>query len=147
MLLLPNNEQFSTGRTRFFDDAPGGVEGTAKIYVKVEPEGFGAAILAQVDTGAAWSILTTEIAEAITLLNGDGEPVTIKTRLGDMRGRLENTQLTLLADDGESLEVRATVFVSRDWPAGNFLGYSGLLERIKFAVDPQQNLFYFGPGG
>jgi hypothetical protein len=30
--------------------------------------------------------------------------------------------------------------------AGTFLGYSGLLERIRFAVDPQQNNFYFGPG-
>jgi hypothetical protein len=54
--------------------------------------------------------------------------------------------LTILADDGESLEVQATVFVSRDWPAGTFLGYSGFLERIRFAVDPQQNDFHFGPG-
>jgi hypothetical protein len=26
----------------------------------------------------------------------------------------------------------------------NFLGYEGLLQRIRFAVDPEVNLFYFG---
>lgn len=147
MLFLPGGEQFSTGRARFFDDAPGVEEGTAKIYVKVEPEGLGAPVLAQVDTGAPWSILATEVAEAITLLEGQGEPITLRTRHGPIRGRLENTTITILADDGESLEVvEATVFVSREWLAGNFLGYSGLLERIRFGVDPQRNDFYFGPG-
>ena len=24
-------------------------------------------------------------------------------------------------------------------------GYGGLLERVRFAVDPQENFFYFGP--
>jgi predicted aspartyl protease len=146
MLVLANGEQFSTGRTRFFDGASGGEEGTAKIYIKIEPEGFGAPIPALVDTGAAWSILDREVAEAVTLLDGEGPPAMISTRHGPIRGRLENTTLTILADDGESLEVQATVFVSRDWPAGTFLGYSGLLERIRFAVDPQQNHFHFGPG-
>jgi len=146
MLVLPDGKQFSTGRARFFDDAPGIEEGTAKIFVKVEPAGLETPILAQVDTGAAWSILAPEVAEAITLLDGEGEPTTISTRQGTVRGRLENAVLTILADDGESLEVHATVFVSRDWPAGTFLGYSGLLERIRFAVDPRQNHFHFGPG-
>jgi hypothetical protein len=57
--------------------------------------------------------------------------------------------MTLIADDGDSLRIDATVFVSSDWPrrAGTFLGYSGLLERIRFAVDPQKNDFFFGPIG
>jgi hypothetical protein len=45
---------------------------------------------------------------------------------------------------GEALDLQATVFVSTDWPGGNFLGYQGLLQRIRFAVDPEANLFYFG---
>jgi len=146
VLILPDGQQFTSGRARFFDDAPGVEEGTAKIYVKVEPEGFGAPVLAQVDTGAPWSILAPEVAEAITLLEGEGEPITLGTRHGPIRGRLGNARITILADDGESLEIQATVFVSTEWPAGNFLSYSGLLERIRFAVDPQGNDFYFGPG-
>ncbi len=36
---------------------------------------------------------------------------------------------------------------SSDWPPGKtFLGYSGLLDSIRFALDPQRNHFYFGPG-
>jgi len=31
-----------------------------------------------------------------------------------------------------------------DWPGPNFIGYEGLLQRIRFAVDPETNLFYFG---
>ena len=49
-----------------------------------------------------------------------------------------------MADEGESCEVDATLFVSRDWVYGNFVGYSGFLERIRFAVDPGANDFYFG---
>jgi hypothetical protein len=30
------------------------------------------------------------------------------------------------------------------WDLPNFLGLSGFLERIRFAVDPGSNLFYFG---
>jgi hypothetical protein len=51
----------------------------------------------------------------------------------------------LLADTGEPLDVPATVFVTPDWPGPNFLGYQGLLQRIRFAVDPESNRFYFGP--
>jgi hypothetical protein len=36
-------------------------------------------------------------------------------------------------------------FVSPDWPTDQtFLGYSGLLDGIRFALDPQANHFYFG---
>jgi hypothetical protein len=40
--------------------------------------------------------------------------------------------------------VDATIFVSPDWHGPNFIGYQGLLQRIRFAVDPETNLFYFG---
>jgi hypothetical protein len=36
------------------------------------------------------------------------------------------------------------VLVSAEWLAPTFLGYMGLLERIRFAIDPQANQFYFG---
>lgn len=112
--------------------------------MRVEPEGFGAPVLAQLDTGAAWSILDSEIAEELQLLDGHGEPIEISTRLSAIQGRLENVTITILAEAGESLEVNAMMFVSRDWPDRTFLGYTGLLERIRFALDPQVNDFHFG---
>jgi hypothetical protein len=121
------------------------LEQTAKIFVKIEPELLNAVILAQLDTAAPWSMLDAEVAEALSLLNGDGEPKRVSTRLGDYDGRLKRTRIQIVADEGESLSVDATVWVSADWRGGTFLGYGGLLERIRFAVDPSENSFHFGP--
>ena len=51
------------------------------------------------------------------------------------------TQIGIIADDGDTLSVGATVFVSPEWTGHNFIGYAGLLERIQFAVDPSDNFF------
>jgi hypothetical protein len=54
--------------------------------------------------------------------------------------------ITFLSDQGDPLDTYGTFFVSPDWPGHTFLGYSGLLDSIRFALDPQVNHFYFGPG-
>ena len=66
--------------------------------------------------------------------------------MGNFRGKLVRVSVSLVADAGESLNLDATFFVSSEWAHATFLGYSGLLERIRFAIDPQRNLFYFGYG-
>jgi hypothetical protein len=144
MLLLPDGSTFAAGRARFADSLPGGGEETSKIYVKIEPQALGDLIIAQVDTGAAWSVFHREVAEAMNLLDDEGAPVRLRTRFGPLTGRLQRLLVTIVADDGESLDVEATVWVSPEWPAGNFIGYSGLLERMRFGVDPASNFFYFG---
>jgi hypothetical protein len=54
---------------------------------------------------------------------------------------------TLIAEKGDPLATEGAFFVTEDWPDGlNFLGYSGCLDSIRFALDPQANHFYFGPG-
>jgi len=123
---------------------PGPPERTSKILVKIQAESIDGVVFAQLDTGAAWSILDAEIAETLSLLDGEGQPVTMSTRLGKVNGRLERTSLAIIADEGESISVEATICVSPDWHAGNFLGYGGLLERLRFAVDASDNSFYFG---
>lgn len=145
LTLTSDGSAFATGRMRFLDEDPGSPEKSHKIYVKIEPRDFGSFVLAQLDTGAAWSILDSQVAEELALFDGQGQPATIETRFGLMRGSLERTNISILADEGDSIEFEATVFVSREWPAGSFLGYAGLLERVRFAVDPQKNFFYFGP--
>jgi hypothetical protein len=136
---------FATGRARFLDEAANALEGAAKIFLKIEPSNLGSPVLAQLDTGCAWSILKPEIAEAMQLMNEEGQPETLSTRFGTIDGQLKRTNITILADDGDSVDVEATVFVPTEWSSGNFLGYGGLLERVRFAVDPQENFFYFGP--
>jgi len=145
MLFRQDGIEFASGRSRFLDYTPGSQERGSKIFIKIQAESIDGVVFAQLDTGAAWSILDAEIAETLSLLGGDGEPVTMSTRLGKVNGRLERTSLAIIADEGEAINVEATVCVSPDWHAGNFLGYGGLLERVRFAVDPSENSFYFGP--
>jgi hypothetical protein len=67
------------------------------------------------------------------------------TPLGVIHGHLVRVPFTLPADEGEDLALTGTFLVSDDWPSGlTFLGYSGLLDSIRFALDPQANDFYFG---
>jgi hypothetical protein len=58
--------------------------------------------------------------------------------------------IRLEASLGQQLEIDATAFVpellpGQDWPFPNFIGLDGFLSRIRFAVDPATNLFFFGP--
>lgn len=135
---------FSAGKSKFLDHHPRFSEPTAKVFVNVAFPGVSRDWLAQVDTGAAYSILEQDIARALGLFHGSGSFTRLSTRVGDLRGRLLRVPLRILADEGESLEFEATFFVSSDWHGGTFLGYSGLLERLRIGLDCPQNLFYFG---
>ena len=144
LMLVRDGAAFTVGRSRFVDHLEGTQDSSAKIFVKIEPESFGALVMAQLDTGAAWSILDAPVAEALDLLRGSGEAISLQTRHGPIRGRLERIQVELVADDGDSISVNATVLVSQEWTHGSFVGYGGLLERIRFAIDPSDRFFYFG---
>ncbi|OQW31464.1 MAG: hypothetical protein A4E20_03975 [Nitrospira sp. SG-bin2] len=67
----------------------------------------------------------------------------MSTRIGSIRGTIHRIQITLLANEGESLDVDSTFFVPEKW-RGNIIGYMGCLQRIRFAVDPSKNTFHFG---
>lgn len=139
---------FTQGRSSFSDQDREYPEATAKIFVRLLVGDLGVAVTAQLDTGAAWSVLDPRVAEALGLLDARGFPAIIDTRLGRMTGRLVIVPLRFLADEGTSFDTEGTFFISPDSPPGRtFLGYSGLLDSIRFALDPQKNHFYFGPGG
>ena len=137
--------RFTYGRSKFSDQSPEWPEPTAKVYVKVR---LGSSIkvrLFQLDTGAAWSVLSPDAAEEAGVSIGVGDPTKLHTRFGPLKGHLVRVPLTLIADDGDSLDTDGTFFVSADWPRRlSFLGYSGLMDSIRFAVDPLANDFYFG---
>lgn len=144
-MLTLGDTPFTTGRATYEDSPAITSEGTAKIYVKVALATLQEMILAQLDTGAPWTILGPSLANALGLLGGQGEEVTLSTRMGKLTGRLERTTLTLIADMGDDLEVETTVFASDRVPEGlNFIGYNGMLDHIRFALDPSSNAFFFG---
>jgi hypothetical protein len=139
------DERFVQGRTKFFDQAPALPEPTAKIYVRVGFPGQSDTYLAQLDTGAAWSILPTNIARTLGISSNLRRTMRLSTRFGVYLGGIVRLPFTFVADDGESLDTEGTFFLADDWPWPIvFLGYSGLLDKIRFALDPQKNHFYFG---
>ena len=74
----------------------------------------------------------------------------IASRFGTLLGGLHRLPVTLVADDGEDLEVDATIAVvtgaSNDLPV--VLGCRGFLERLRIAIDPGSSsgteLIHFG---
>jgi len=145
MLWLRDRKAFACGCAGFRGQALGAQEPTDKIFVEIEFQDLpNDSWLAQIDTAAAYSMLEVEIAEMLKILDGAGQPASISTRHGTIRGRLERIPVSLVAEEGEPLDFEATFLVSRDWPAKTFIGYTGFLDRIRIALDPQANLFYFG---
>ncbi|HEX4499540.1 MAG TPA: hypothetical protein VIE43_27980 [Thermoanaerobaculia bacterium] len=147
-MLKLDKVDFICGRAVFVDSLKDLEEPTAKVFVKICLEGrVDAGFYAQLDTGAAWSVLDPVIAKDLGLIGAEGLRTRLNTRFGILKGNLIPLKVTFLAREGQHLDTFAQFFVSPDWPTGRtFLGYSGLLNSIRFALDPQRNHFYFGPG-
>ena len=106
---------------------------------------------AVVDTSSPYLILDTSTARNAGL-NLDHPDLRGRARVqGEwLDGGLFSISLQLLADEGDSLEVNGVLaFV----PDGEFdpdplpptiLGFSCCLDNFLFAVDPNQQMFYFG---
>ena len=105
------------------------------------------------DTGAMWCILDPALVHQMGLSDANSyEPETKLVIRGIPHdGRLMRTGIGLRDEYGENdLEVDATVFVptlasAETWSHPTFVGLDGFLNRIRYAVDPLENAFYFGP--
>ena len=141
----PDNDFFAEGRARYFDGHPGIREAQPRIYVKFRPAGSDASFLALLDTGAHYCILNTTAAELVgdQLVDNLGE-FAVQTARGLIRGDLYRHTITLVAQEGESLDLDAVIFVPPDWEAPCYLGYAGALQFARFAIDPRYNLISFG---
>jgi hypothetical protein len=55
-----------------------------------------------------------------------------------------------MADRGTDVTIEATCLALKDWPGPNILGFSGFLERLRFALEPADvhsaARIHFGPG-
>jgi hypothetical protein len=68
----------------------------------------------------------------------------LHSRLGTFPGRLERAPLRFPATAGDTVELEATWFISNEWPGPVVIVWKGCLERIRFALDPGKDEFYFG---
>lgn len=139
---------FTTGVARYFDfdSEASSFNPEPRIWVRVV---VGAStddpVFAMLDTAAPWCIFRPSV---VSHLVRSLEPIpgwtVLSTRSGRVRGNLFRGPVTFIADEGEPFDVDSTIFISPDWTGPNFVGYQGLLQRIRFAIDPETNLFYFG---
>lgn len=148
MLLHPNGETFATGAIRYNYRPVSANETTNRIILLVEIAGV--LTEAVVDTGAPYVICAPRIA----LLAGfDRAYALARMRMlirgMQLEGSLTRLSIKLLAREGDDLTVDATVFVpdvEEYWGSfPSFIGLTGFLERLRFAVDPSTDTFYFGP--
>ncbi len=137
---------FAPGSAEYYDEDPSFEKsGLSYIHVEIVIKGqIEIRTVARLDTAAPWVVLNSEISENLGL-GTNGERVKLHTIAGEMEGTLERCPIMFTAKMGQSLEVEATIFVCDHWIRGNLLGYAGLLERIRFAIDPSSRQFHFGP--
>ena len=118
-----------------------------RLGVPVRWSGGEVADVAALDTGAPFCVLQPELGDR---LGSDGEVTRQLIRGAWRTGRLVRAPLTLLADDGgelvDALELEATVFLLDEevFDLPTVLGLNGFLERLRWAVDPVAETFYFG---
>ena len=150
-LRTASGEPFATGeapwKARYALDG----DRLARLFIQIEIEGVPAS--AVVDTGGAYLILNPEIADGLQL----GQDAQIhRDRLlirgVSFAGTVHRVPVLVPATHGEPLTFEATAFVpelehGETWPLPSYLGWQGCLDRIRFAVDPADEVVYFGAVG
>ena len=149
LLLRTNGRPFATGMASYSYRPPVN-DISNRILLQVEIEG--AFVEAIVDTGSPYVVCPPYLAEEIGFDPANAlASIPFKVRGITMRGNLYRATMLFPAEEGDDLVVDATLFVpDQEWqeawgdhPA--FIGLTGCLERLRFAVDPENDQFYFGP--
>ena len=148
MLLFDDGRSFATGKMTYEYRPTSQQTANNRLILRVEINSL--PLLAIVDTGAPYVIVQPKYARLLQLDPSEAlEEIKLMIRGISFKGQIHRASLDLPASEGESMSLEATVFVpetdEESW--GNlpsFLGMVGFLERIRFAIDPNEDSFYFG---
>jgi hypothetical protein len=145
MLWLESGDVFAVGSAGY-SLAP---SSDPKIGIRVEVDGI--KVWAVVDTGSPYLVCSLELARQIEVSAMDQlGTIELRTHVGSIRGSLYRLPLRFIASEGVSVEIETTVVVpdldQTLWQnARTFLGFRDCLARLRFAIDPSEEKFYFGP--
>lgn len=143
-MLMLNDQEFASSSATYFEEDPSLESTQNSIHVSILLNGdVSIPVFARVDPATPWVVLNSELNKQLGLCAASSE-IELQTAAGLMKGSLERYPIILQAEQGYPLEIDATLFVCDNWQRENFLGYSGFIERIRFAVDPLSRKFYFG---
>jgi len=149
MLYLPNGDIFATGVVdyEYRPIPPDLVNHRIILYIFINKF----PTLAVIDTGAPYLIIAPTLAKRLDLDPQTSlEKTSLKIRGVSYPGSLYRISVMLTAAKGESQPFDATAFIvdadqEDKWERlPTFLGIEGCLDRIRFAVDPSKDHFYFG---
>lgn len=150
LLRFEDDRPFAQGGCMFVDRPATAGTASSAIHIPIQIEGL-SQTEAVVDTGGAYLVCNPEIADLLNLDPADALTVSgLEIRGHRVPGTLHRLTLTLLAEEGQGLEQEVTAFVPDPHPSQSwmelptFLGLTGCLEWFRFAVDPVDNMFYFG---
>ena len=147
LLFLANGEIFAKGAVGYEYTPATLTDTTNRIILEVVIQGV--STRAVIDTGAPYVICSPQIGRLVGVTSEAAlarENMVIRGKI--LSGFVVRLNIQIVADVGENLDVDSTVFVPDSvelW--GNFpcfIGLGGFLERIKFAIDPNTDTFYFG---
>lgn len=149
LLHFEDGTPYATGATPYNYQPVTDREIFPRIILTLSINGFKTS--AFVDTGGIL-VIAPEVALHLGLDTDAGIAAPhLKWRGSSVPGVLHRVSLTLHAHRGHSLTIEATAFVPQlsqydEWPEDFpcILGMSGCLERLRFAVDPLTDTFYFG---
>ncbi len=149
-LLFENG--FAVGSTQYSDHYPG-YESQNHIVIPLAPsQDKSMSIRAIVDTGAKWCIIHPDIAQDwekhFFHAYDSNQPMIIRG-IKFERGKIAHANVVLNASSGEDLIIEARFFIpelspDQIWSFPNFIGLDGLLNFIRYAIDPSENTIYFG---
>lgn len=150
LLRFANGQTFASGATSYGYEPVTASEHAPRVILSVLLSEL--QVSAYIDTGGINFLCSPGVAAEIDLRPEDS--------IGSLRllfrgtiylGHLHRIPLTLQADEGSSLTIEVTAFVPQLPPGATWpdefpcvLGMSGCLERIRFAIDPFTDTFYFG---
>lgn len=147
MLYLADDRPFATGMIRYLDHIAISPQ-VPRLVVRVRLGDH--RLEAVVDTGGVYFVCHPELVEWCVEEFGPEMGIeTMNIRGYNVDGTLHRVRIALEADKGQNLELGATAFVPRlapgqTWGLPSYLGLQGCLEFLRFAVDPGENVFYFG---
>jgi hypothetical protein len=148
MLLFGDGQSFATGKMTYEYRPTSQHTASNRLYLRVEINSL--PLLAIVDTGTPYVIVQPKYARLLQLDPTEAlEEIKLKIRGTIFKGQIHRVPVDLPASEGESMSLEATVFVpetdEESWgDIPSFLGMVGFLERIRFAIDPDEDSFYFG---
>jgi len=128
-------------------------ENTPLVVLAIAIEGI--VVEAIVDTGGVYLLCHPRLARQLDIDASQAVSPVIELLFRGvfLQGRLHRLSLTLLAEAGENLGFEATAFVPEQYEEEGWgdmpsiLGFYGCLERIRMAIDPVTETFYFGSTG